>query len=204
MKTLVFSKDLHGLSVCSDSGGILGRIEELCFDDRSWIVRYLVVDVGRWLKNRKVLISPVALRGLDWRNDCIRVEATREQIEKSPDASTDLPVARALELRFQRDYGWGMMWPEAFIGSRNDSASDEGRPYDPHLRSTKILAGATLVGGDSEALGNIGDFVVDPETWRIEFVAAEGNKFRTVLVVPSAIHEIDVTRREIRLDRTAA
>lgn len=204
MKTLVFSKNLHGLSVYSDSDGILGHVDELYFDDRSWTVRYLVVDVGHWLKNRKVLISPVALRGLDWQSGRIRIEATREQIEKSPDAGTDLPVARALELEIHRHYGWGMMWPEAFIGSRDEPASGAGRTYDPHLRSTKILSGATLVDGDSESFGTIGDFVVDPETWRIEFVAAEGNKVRTVLIAPNAIHDIDVSRREIHVDQTAA
>jgi sporulation protein YlmC with PRC-barrel domain len=204
MKTLVSSKNLHGLSVYSDSGGILGDVDELYFDDRSWSVRYFVLEVGRWLNNRKVLISPLALRGVDWKNGRIRVNATREQIEKSPDASTDLPVARSLELQIRRHYGWGMTWPESFLGSKDGVAPGGGRTYDPHLRSMRMLTGTTLVDGDGEALGTISDFLVDPETWRIEFVAAEGSKVRSVLLAPTVIYGIDMTRREIHVDQTAA
>ncbi len=121
MKALVFSKDLHGMKTYSDGEVIVGHVDELYFDDRSWNVRYLVLDIGHRLENRKVLISPVALRGIDVREGRIRTNATAEQIEGSPDASTDLPVARALELQIHRHYGWGVTWPESFMGAHDDS-----------------------------------------------------------------------------------
>jgi hypothetical protein len=62
---------------------------------------------------------------------------------------------------------------------------------------------STLLDDAGEAFGAIGDFVIDPDAWRIEFVAAEGEKIHAVLLDPSAIHGIDVTRREIRVDLTA-
>ena len=204
MKTLVFSKDLHGLKACSEGGSILGHVDEIYFDDRSWNVRYLVLDVGHWMKNRKVLVAPVAFRGVDWQNGRILIDLTREQIERSPDASTDLPVARALELQIHRHYGWGMAWPESFIGSKDEPAAVEGKTYDPHLRSTKILTGTTLVGDGGETFGTITDFVIDPDAWRIEFVAAECDRIHTVLLDPSAVHGIDVERRQIRVGQTAA
>jgi hypothetical protein len=202
MKTLVFSKELHGLKAYSDGGGILGHVDEFYFDDRSWNVRYLVLDVGHWLKNRKVLISPVAFRGVDWQNGSLRINATEEQIKKSPDASTDLPVARALEVQIHRHFGWGVTWPESFMGTKDDpAAGGEGKNYDPHLRSTRVLTGITLVRGAGEVFGTITDFLIDPESWRIELVSADCDKFHGVLFDPKSIQGIDVTRREIRIDQ---
>jgi hypothetical protein len=35
--------------------GNLGSVVDLCFDDRSWTIRYLVVDAGSWLPDRWML-----------------------------------------------------------------------------------------------------------------------------------------------------
>ena len=42
--------------------GDIGTVEDVYFDDLSWTVRYLVVDTGTWLSDRKVLLSPASLR----------------------------------------------------------------------------------------------------------------------------------------------
>ena len=47
------------------SDGDIGRVKDFYFDDRNWAVRYVVADTGSWLSDRKVLISPHALAGLD-------------------------------------------------------------------------------------------------------------------------------------------
>ncbi len=204
MKALVFSKELHGLKTYSDAGGIVGHVDEFYFDDRSWSVRYLVLDVGHWLKNRKVLISPVALRSIDLRDERIRTNATAEQIERSPDASTDLPVARALELQIHRHYGWGVTWPESFMGAHDDPTAIDREKHDPHLRSTRVLTGTTIVSPTGDVVGTISDFLIDTKSWRIELVAAECDKFRAVLLDPASIQEIDVARRVVRIDQTNA
>jgi sporulation protein YlmC with PRC-barrel domain len=204
MKALVFSKELHGLKTYSDAGGIVGHVDEFYFDDRSWSVRYLVLDVGHWLKDRKVLISPVALRGIDLREARIRTNATAEQIERSPDASTDLPVARALELQIHRHYGWGVTWPESFMGAHDDPTVIDREKHDPHLRSTRVLTGTTIVSPTGDVVGTISDFLIDTKSWRIELVAAECDKFHAVLLDPASIQEIDVTRRVVRVDQTNA
>jgi uncharacterized protein YrrD len=198
MKTNLFAKELRGLKVYSDET-LLGHVDEFYFDDQQWTIRYLVLDVGHWLKNRKVLISPVAIDGIGWEEGSIRIKATKEQIEHSPEASTDLPVARALEVQIHRHYGWGFSWPESFMGSKDDSAKSEGKTYDPHLRSTRILTGTRLVTGAGDVFGTVVDFVIDPDSWRIGFVAADAEGVRKVLLDPKSVQEIDVARREIRI-----
>ena len=41
--------------------GEIGKVKEFYFDDRHWVVRYLVASTGTWFADRQVLISPHAL-----------------------------------------------------------------------------------------------------------------------------------------------
>ena len=41
--------------------GVVGKLEQFLFDDRNWVVRYLVVDTGPILIGRKVLLSPACI-----------------------------------------------------------------------------------------------------------------------------------------------
>ena len=88
---LIEVKKLKGLAIRALDGEI-GHVDELLFDDESWIIRYLIVDAGRWLVNRKVLISPRALGALDWMHLTLSVNLTREQIKHSPGVEMDQPV----------------------------------------------------------------------------------------------------------------
>ena len=42
--------------------GELGAMHDFCFDDESWVVRYLVHDTRVWLPGRRVLISPISIQ----------------------------------------------------------------------------------------------------------------------------------------------
>ena len=48
------------------SDGRIGTVDDFLFDDRTWKIRWLVVDTGRWLTGRKVLIHPSAIGRADY------------------------------------------------------------------------------------------------------------------------------------------
>ena len=48
---------IHGYAIVA-SDGHLGTVSDFLFDDVSWLVRWLVVDTGKWLSGRKVLLPP--------------------------------------------------------------------------------------------------------------------------------------------------
>lgn len=70
----------------------------LFFDDRTWAIRYLVVDMSAWLPGRREIISPIALRQPDWEGQFFPVKLTTEQMWNSPDIDMDKPVSRQQEL----------------------------------------------------------------------------------------------------------
>jgi hypothetical protein len=103
------SQDLQDLAVVA-TGGAIGDVKDIYFDDEVWAIRYLVADAGPWLSRRKVLISAgqpdrVAKR--------LPVSLTREQVKNSPDIDTAKPVTRQHETGYldcySRPYHWDGM-----------------------------------------------------------------------------------------------
>src|SRR5207253_10327485 len=89
--------------------GDIGSVQDLYFDDRTWTVRYLVVDTGTWLPGRQVLISPFAFQPVPGASR-LRTSLTKEQIQKSPSIETDRPVDRQREVEFSKYYGYPYYW----------------------------------------------------------------------------------------------
>lgn len=69
---------LDGYKISATDGEI-GKVYDFFFDDQSWYVRYLVVELGYWLMGRRVLISPVALGEPDWATNTFPVSLTKEK-----------------------------------------------------------------------------------------------------------------------------
>jgi hypothetical protein len=61
--------------------GRLGSVSGLYVDDRSWAVRYLVVEAGTWLPCGRVLVPPVAVRRAD--STTLRVALSKKQVTVS-------------------------------------------------------------------------------------------------------------------------
>ncbi|MBC8051774.1 MAG: PRC-barrel domain-containing protein [Sphingobacteriaceae bacterium] len=86
--------------------GEIGKVKDFYFDNKTWKVKYLVVETGNWLVGRKVLLSPVALQAADWDSKIFPVNLTRDQIKHSPDIDTDRPVSRQQEADLHSHYSW--------------------------------------------------------------------------------------------------
>jgi uncharacterized protein YrrD len=48
---------LKGFAIEARDGKI-GTVSDFLFDDRSWKIRWMVVDTGGWLTGRKILVHP--------------------------------------------------------------------------------------------------------------------------------------------------
>ena len=171
-------KTLKGFKLNSLDGEI-GTVKEFYFDDRHWVIRYLVANTGHWLIGRQVLLSPYALLAVNCENEKIAIDLTKKQIEDSPALNTDKPVSRQFEEEYYGYYRWPTYWrgpnpwgSYAFIIRDRDkwNASNEGQPeWDHHLRSTHAVNDYHIQASDGE-LGRIDDFVMEDETWAIRYL----------------------------------
>jgi hypothetical protein len=90
-------KALIGSPVIATDGET-GSIRTFLFDDQSWKVSYLVVDVGGWLKRRDVVLPIAALEQPDWAKRTCCAHLSRAQMRDSPVVDTEKPVSRQQEI----------------------------------------------------------------------------------------------------------
>ena len=155
--------------------GLIGSVKDFYFDDEKWTIRYFVVHAGSWLMGRDVLISPIALKGVDDARKEIFIDLTKEKIENSPSIDTAEPISRQHEREYFQYYGWPYYWggPSAWGWSGVPTPVPAIEPAPPRklpeaeegteeirLRSVQEILGYHIAAQDQE-IGHVEDFVLD-------------------------------------------
>jgi hypothetical protein len=205
------------------SDGRLGTVNDFLFDDGSWMVRWLVVDTGTWLSDRKVLLPPLVLGHLHPTNHEFPVRLTKQQVKDSPEIDCDRPVSRQMETHVYDYYGWypywgsglymggysyagGMMAGPGAMESRrrqrdfaDTHRDDDG---DPHLRSTEAVTGYHIHASDGE-IGHVENFLVDDTDWSIHYLVVDTKNWwpgKKVLISPRSAQTVDWKDRLVSLN----
>jgi uncharacterized protein YrrD len=97
------SNDVIGYDIQATDGAV-GHIDDFLFDERSWAIRYAVVDTRNWLPGRLVLIVPQTIEGVDWIGRTARVKLTREAVKSSPPYDREAQLSDAEDERMRRHY----------------------------------------------------------------------------------------------------
>ena len=179
------AKQLYGYTLGAVDGEI-GHVKGFYFDDKDWVIRYLVADTGSWLVGHKVLISPYALGSIYPGGKVLQVRLTRQKVEQSPSIETELPVARQHERAYYQYYNWPVYWSGPGLWGMNpvplvpldfepeihqENVADEA---DSRLRSTLEVTGYHVQATDGE-IGHVEDFLIEDESWEIKsLVVATG------------------------------
>ena len=185
---------IKGYAIAASDGRI-GTVSDFLFDVANWLVRWLVVDTGKWLSGRKVLLPPLRLGApLDTKEHEFAVRLTMQQVKDSPDIGTDPPVSRQFEADIYDYYGWSPYWGagtgymvgglgfgggHGFGGGAMAPLPSPGSPRraediaavqrshdDPHLRSIEAVTRYHVHASDGE-IGHVEDFLVEDTDWSI-------------------------------------
>lgn len=222
-------KNLHHYAIRAQDGDI-GEVKDLYFDDDAWAVRYLVVETGSWLSSRKVLVSPLSIRHLDWLNRKFEMSITQAQVKGSPNIDTDKPVSRQNEEQYLGYYGYPYYWggsglwgeglyPYAMVpgygGYELDHVQRERqlesylrherarhRNDDPHLRSCDAVTGYHIQASDGE-IGHVSDFLIDDQTWAVRYLVVDTSNWwmgHQVLVAPPWIQSVNWSDNTVEID----
>jgi hypothetical protein len=180
----------------------------LYFDDQTWNVRYLVVDTGKWLPGRKVLVANEAIVKPWHRQAAIAVKLTTEQIRSSPDIDAAMPLSRAAEEALHRHYQWTPYWDATIVPippmpapppalAVEDNRLEAGKTaeslVDLRLRSANELGRYHVSARDGE-VGHVEDLLLDDDVSRILFLVVEVKGWlfgKKVLAGPSLISRVD-------------
>lgn len=200
--------EIKGYAMAAKDGDI-GRCSDFLFDDRMWVIRYMVGDTRKWLPGRKVLLSPILLGEPDWQARRFPVNLNQDEIKRAPALEEDAPVSRQYEVEYFRHYkipfywvsdaAWGAYLTPA--AARAAAAGDEDRegeefnPHegDPHLRSVNEVLNYVVEAADG-VVGRVSDFIVDDVPWILRYLVFDTGTWlrgRRVLVAPDWVTNVD-------------
>ena len=74
---------IHGFHVGATDGP-LGHIDDFIVDEKTWQVRYLVIDTSNWLGGKWVAVAPSSVTHIEWAKQTVTVGLTRDEIRTSP------------------------------------------------------------------------------------------------------------------------
>ena len=216
-------KSLIGNSIEATDGEI-GTVQGLYFDDKSWAIRFLVVQTGSWLMERSVLISPVAFKNIDANESIISVNLTKDQVSNSPDTDTHKTVSRQQETELYEHYSWQPYWGSGFYAgglwgimprtplfdkritedSTEDNKNTAIKNNDLHLRSSAQITGYYIQANDGE-VGHVNDFIIDDKSWKILYFIIDTHNWiggKKVLVEVKNIKDIQWENGKVILNIT--
>ncbi|MCS6096884.1 PRC-barrel domain-containing protein [Shewanella baltica] len=222
--------DLKNLAIHASDGDI-GQTRDFYFDDKHWVIRYLVVETGSWLFSKKILLSPISIKELDQEDKTLSVSISREQVKNSPDIDTEKPVSRQYEVDYMGYYGYPDYWSSTGIWGSEPSPNMMASGYysvaptpdnldnpdkfadvdaalsrdnDHHLRSSHAVTGYHLDAIDGE-LGHLQGMLIDIDTWAIRYLIINTSNWwsgHLVLIAPKWIKEVSWPTSKIYVDMT--
>jgi len=205
--------ELNGLTLASTDGDI-GACRDFLFDDRDWVVRYLVAGTGGWLTGRKVLISPASLDQLPPAAQRFPVRLTRQQIEQCPPLDEHAPVSREYEIAYYDYLSMPFYWLGDDLWGAYPDPTGMLHPVSPpdapekvelkegHLRSCTEIVGYDIHSAD-DSVESVEDVLVDARTWALRFLVVDTRRWLPggrVVVPTSRLHAIDWVDRRIETD----
>ena len=213
---LHLAQKIRGAAVHAVAGEI-GTLEDFYFEEGRWTIRYLVIDTGKWLNGRRVLLSPMSVRE-KWDVTTIPVGLTRDQVQNSPRFDPQDSLSRETEITVLGYYGYPYYWgydsvwgsfdnPAALLTAPADVVPGRTPAIDPesrHLRSINKSTGYHLHAVDGE-IGHVDDFLIEEASWRIRSLLVDTSNWiggRSVLVASDAVDGVDREHKKLRVGVT--
>ena len=99
--------------------GEIGHAVDFLIDDRSWDIRYLIVDTKNWLPGKKVVVSPWWISEMKWLESEIVIDLAKDTIKSSPEYDPEHPMTVDYAGKLHDYYGR----PRYSSGSRQHSSA---------------------------------------------------------------------------------
>ncbi len=225
---LWITEAMKRLQVLPTVNGGTVAVEQFLFEDQSWVIRYIVIEIRFHQTYMRKLVSPLSVHAIS--SNSLHISMTFELLENSPEFDSELPVSRQMEEVLLRYYSWPCYWlyPEGYnlLGGalypglsvpfaypaangedqQTDILSKESHPENTskssHLRLTNDVKGYRIVASDGES-GQVAEFLVDDKSWALKYIVADtGHTFpgRKVLIPFQLVKRIEWATTSIYLN----
>lgn len=90
--------------------GDIGHVQGFLLDDKTWAIRYLVVDTSNWWLGHKVLLAPQWIDNVNWAEKNVAIHLTRKAIQDAPPYDPSRQPERSHEAGLYHHYGRDGYW----------------------------------------------------------------------------------------------
>jgi hypothetical protein len=90
--------------------GEIGHVEDFLVDDRTWAIRYLVVNTSNWWVGHRMLVAPQWVDGVNWSDRTVSVDLTRQEVKNAPPYDSAAQFDRQQEAAIYEHYGRRDYW----------------------------------------------------------------------------------------------
>lgn len=206
-------QDLESFTV-NAADGYIGKVKDLYFDDRTWVIRHLVVESGTWLKHRKVLLAGTSIKYVDRESKTLTVDISMNQVKNGPSVDRDLILSPQTEIDYLSYYGYSFYRGATDVqGQEPEDESKAAETFaaidavrrqygDRHLRSCREIINYNIEALDSE-VGHLQGLVFDEDTWKVKYLMVNTSNWwlgHLVLLEPAIIKDISWGDARIYVD----
>ncbi len=210
-------KDLLKFSIQSKDGTRVD-VKDFLFDDESWTVRYLEVDLGNIINSERVLIPQVLLKDVHWDEKLFFTDMTRADIEKGPRTDENMPISRRYEEELNKHYSlmdyWTSFYPLPGMGTATGSVYPN-RPirvpskvidvndFETNLHSFDEVKGYDIRALDDKS-GRVDDLIIDDSDWQILYLIVDTSSWvpwsKKVILPIDMLIDINYANKEAKLN----
>jgi len=95
------------------SDGDIGHVAGMLIEERTWAIRYIIVNTSNWWLGHEVLIAPEWIEDVYWAESKLMVGLTRQAVKDAPEFHSKMPISREQEKALHASYGRSGYWPDA-------------------------------------------------------------------------------------------
>jgi len=85
--------------------GDIGHVQGLLVDERTWAIRYMIVNTSNWWLGHEVIIAPEWIDDVYWAESKIEVNLTRDAVKQSPAYDPSVPLNPEQDTGIHKHYG---------------------------------------------------------------------------------------------------
>jgi hypothetical protein len=93
------------------SDGDIGHVQGILVEEKTWAIRYIIVNTSNWWLGHDVLIAPEWIDDVYWAESKLMVALTRQSVRDAPEYDSKVPITREHEKILHAHYGHSGYWP---------------------------------------------------------------------------------------------
>ena len=85
--------------------GEIGHVDGMFMDDKTWAIRYFIINTSNWWIGHQLLIQPLWIKEVSWPDEKVFIGLKREEVQNAPRYDESIPFNRDMEARVHLYFG---------------------------------------------------------------------------------------------------